>query len=50
MAPKKPECPACGNDEYEGELRECPRCGSQKCSFCDMGDDVECPACELADE
>lgn len=43
---KKPECNACGADDYEGELRECPRCGSTKCSICDMGDDVECAACD----
>ena len=42
---KKPECPACGNDSPK-YLKECPQCGTMKCDQCDMGDDVECPACE----
>lgn len=42
----QPECNACGADDYEGELRECPHCGSTKCDICDMGDDVECARCE----
>jgi hypothetical protein len=41
----KPECNACGSSDYDGDLRECPHCGSTKCSRCDMGDDVECAAC-----
>lgn len=45
----KPECNACGANDYDGELRECPHCGSTKCSRCDMGDDVECPACPEED-
>lgn len=39
------ECNACGNPE-PNTLKECPYCGSSKCDACDMGDDVECPACE----
>ena len=46
---KKPECPACGHDDYEGDLIECPHCGGMKCSFCDMGDDVECVVCDGED-
>lgn len=45
-AKTKPECPACGYTDYEGELRQCPHCEGQKCSCCDMGDDVGCPACD----
>jgi hypothetical protein len=41
----KPECNACGSDDYEGELRECPWCHGTKCEQCDMGDDVECGMC-----
>lgn len=44
------ECPACGNPEAtETELRPCPHCGTEKCARCNMGDDVECPACESDD-
>ena len=39
-----PACEACGNPD-PNELKECPHCGSTKCDACDMGDDVECPAC-----
>jgi hypothetical protein len=49
------ECPACGAaahdrahnkpDSPQG-LETCPHCNSEKCCMCDMGDDVECPACE----
>lgn len=46
---QKPECNACGATDYEGELRECPYCGSTKCSVCDMGDNCECPACPEED-
>lgn len=47
MDPDGP-CPACGNEEPE-YLSECPRCGSLKCNQCDMGDDVECPACGVGE-
>ncbi|EXI92113.1 MAG: hypothetical protein AW12_00856 [Candidatus Accumulibacter sp. BA-94] len=40
------QCNACGSNDYKGELRECPHCGSTKCDICDMGDDLECAACE----
>lgn len=50
MGEKKPECPACGARDYEGELRECPWCSSLKCSHCDMGDDTSCIACEGDEE
>lgn len=39
------ECEACGNPE-PSNLKDCPYCGSSKCEVCDMGDDVECPACD----
>lgn len=42
----KPECPACGYSDYEGELRQCPHCEGLKCSQCDMGDDVGCAVCD----
>lgn len=38
------KCEACGNLRPE-TLTKCPRCGAKKCELCDMGDDVECPAC-----
>lgn len=47
--PPKPECPACGNTSYEGALLQCPHCDGLKCSCCDMGDDVGCPACDNED-
>lgn len=40
-------CDACGADNPE-QITLCPRCGTAKCRVCDMGDDVECPACETA--
>lgn len=46
----KKECNSCGADDYQGELKECPRCGSTKCEQCDMGDDVECGACDMEHE
>lgn len=54
MSKELTDCPACGSskevvvnpDEWK-ITRECPFCGSLKCSSCDMGNDVECPACEL---
>lgn len=42
----KPECPACGYSDYEGELRQCPHCEGLKCSCCDMGNDVGCAVCD----
>ena len=53
------ECPGCGSSFLDRERRAaqypddklptglstCPHCGSQKCSMCDMGDDVECISC-----
>lgn len=47
---EKPECQGCGYTEYEGKLKECPFCGGQKCSACDIGDDVECMQCENEDD
>lgn len=48
------ECPTCGMDAENSMDPEtwkltkiCSHCGSQKCSSCDMGDDVECPGCEM---
>lgn len=49
MTNEKPACPSCGNTEYEGELTPCPFCDSEKCSRCDMGDDVACVMCEGED-
>ena len=46
MTNQKPAFPSCGNTEYEGELIPCPFCESEKCSRCDMGDDVSCVMCE----
>lgn len=46
---QKPECPACGRDDYEGELMECHHCGGQKCSWCDMGTNVGCVVCDNED-
>lgn len=53
------ECPGCGAtsadrkhnkpNEPQG-LSECPHCGTEKCTMCDMGDDVECGNCDLGDE
>lgn len=40
-----PECPGCGSTDYDGELFECPYCGIEKCSCCDMGNNVGCLAC-----
>lgn len=42
------ECPSCGRENPE-QVKECPHCGSLKCSTCDMGDDVECPSCEMTE-
>ena len=30
-------------------LSECPHCGADKCTMCDMGDDVECGNCDTGD-
>lgn len=52
-------CPGCGSSPRDrarlradnGEansddaFKNCPRCGSEKCCVCDMGDDVECVSC-----
>ncbi|POZ50670.1 hypothetical protein [Methylovulum psychrotolerans] len=46
----KERCPGCDADDYNGELRRCPHCGEKKCSFCDMGDDVECGLCDDFDK
>jgi len=46
MDESKPECTCCGATEYEGELRVCPWCDSEKCSICDMGDSVGCVICD----
>lgn len=53
------ECPGCGAtsadrksnkpNEPQG-LSECPHCGTEKCTMCDMGDDVECGNCDLGDD
>lgn len=49
-------CPSCGatakdrmanKQESPQDLSECPYCGNYKCCMCDMGDDVECPSCNL---
>lgn len=49
-------CPGCGatardrkhNKPAEPQgLETCPHCDAEKCCMCDMGDDVECPSCEL---
>lgn len=52
----KDECKGCGStakcrkenkpEEPQG-LEECPHCGNTKCCMCDMGDDVECPSCDI---
>jgi hypothetical protein len=47
---EKPECPACGRSDYEGELRECPFCEGMKCSHCDMGRGVGCVICDNEEE
>ncbi len=40
------ECLGCGMlGVSEKDLRTCPRCSSDKCPNCDMGDDVECANC-----
>lgn len=48
------ECNGCGAtaaerrankpDEPQG-LSECPHCGTDKCTMCDIGDDVACGNC-----
>lgn len=52
------ECPSCGAtakdrrdnkpDSPQG-LETCPHCSAEKCCMCDMGDDVECPSCDLGE-
>lgn len=42
----KPECPACGRNDYDGELIGCSWCGGLKCSHCDMGDSTGCVVCD----
>jgi hypothetical protein len=44
----QPKCECCGADDYEGELKDCPYCGAQKCPTCDMGDNVGCALCEAS--
>ena len=52
----KSYCPQCGHelgalfDDEPVEVKTCPRCGRDKCSACDMGNDVHCMACEHEDE
>lgn len=41
------DCGGCGKVDPD-KVSECPRCGGKKCESCDMGDDVECPSCNLA--
>jgi len=50
------KCPGCGatavarknnKPDHPQGLEECPYCGNLKCCMCDMGDDVECPSCDL---
>ncbi len=50
------ECPSCGASARDRKrnkpnspqgLEVCPYCESEKCCMCDMGDDVECPSCDL---
>jgi len=45
----EPACETCGNPEPK-EIRTCLYCGAAKCNMCDMGDDVECMACEREEE
>lgn len=49
------ECQGCGasasdrvrnNPHVQQGLSECPHCGKDKCSMCDLGDDVECGNCQ----
>ena len=53
------ECQGCGataKDRKENKpdapqgLEDCPFCGHTKCCMCDMGDDVECPSCDLNED
>ena len=30
-------------------LSACPHCGAEKCTVCDMGDNVDCGSCETGD-
>lgn len=51
---ERQQCGGCGSLPYERAtdakpLRECPHCGGEKCAICDMGDDVECGACDLGE-
>ena len=48
-ASPKPECPACGYSDNEGDLRQCPHCEGMKCSQCDMDNDVGCAVCDSED-
>lgn len=46
-----PECPTCGSDDtYTPRELICPFCGCDKCTRCDMGDDVLCMGCENDEE
>lgn len=49
MTDTKPECPACGHDDYKDAPTKCPHCGNLKCEFCDAGDDVPCLLCNADD-
>lgn len=44
--PELNECPSCGNECLKSERSLCPHCEEEKCSQCDMGDDVACVNCE----
>lgn len=51
MSTKPTKCPTCGADpSANGKgwalTNHCPWCDAQKCTACDMGDDVRCVSCE----
>lgn len=46
---KPKECEGCGN-EAPDYIKQCPHCGGEKCSVCDMGDDTSCINCEGQDD
>ena len=47
------KCPTCGatdeHSNYWHMTTKCLYCGSEKCSMCDLGDDVECVNCPEGD-
>lgn len=49
MQEKPAACEACGNPEPD-VVMYCAFCDSTKCEDCDMGNDVECPACPEAED